>query len=194
MDVIRRVPFTGWLVTLLGLVFVVDPELVGQSYFLLAPWAHAGFSEVSQNLAVLIVTGWWLEHRVAWRQFAAVSLVAAYVTLYAPVVFGFGGWAQGVSGLTNVYVGYVWLVLVIGYGHRVGDVDGWRNHGVMVGYFGLMMVVTAKILVTAVRFTNNIARRMRWRLERALGLTLGVVWFLAREAGVKAPNVERVKA
>ena len=104
-------------------VYLVSPAITPLSYTLLAPWMHAGFGHIWQNLLVFVVLGAWVEHRVGWLTYLFFAVMIPYLALYLPVVFEYGGLSRGASGLTMALTGYMVPVLLVGLAERIESFD-----------------------------------------------------------------------
>ncbi|MFC4549487.1 MULTISPECIES: rhomboid family intramembrane serine protease [Halorussus] len=80
-DYLFRTPVTLVLATGMAIVYVADPPITPMSYTALAPWMHAGFGHLWQNLSVFVLLGAWIENRVGWSTFGVFAAVSSYLAL-----------------------------------------------------------------------------------------------------------------
>lgn len=187
----QRVPMTAVLTVWIVIIWLIDPKLEGLSYYVLAPWAHDGWSHIDQNLVMLVIFGglveWWVER---W-EFRVVSIGTAYFTLFGAVTLGLSGWSQGASGMTNVYVAFVGMVIASEFLHRFSDAVSLRDWVVVLGYFFGMMLFAGKAVVTGARLVGAVAPPENTTVgAHALGLVFGVLWFTAHRLVVESPGVQ----
>jgi membrane associated rhomboid family serine protease len=181
MAVVRRVPATAVLAVWIVVIWLIDPALEGLSYYVLAPWAHDGWSHLDQNLVILVIFGGLVERWVEWWEFSAVSIGTAYLSLFGPVTLGFGGWSQGASGTTNVYIGFVGIVVASRFLRRFADAVSLRDWAVVMIYFLGVVIFIGKLMVTGARFIGAAAPPEGTAVgAHALGLVFGMLWFATK--------------
>ena len=177
IDDIPWVTFTLTLV--MGAIHLASPAITPLSYIFLAPWMHAGFNHIWQNLLLFVVLGAWIERRVGWVTFLIFTVTIPYLALYLPVVFRYGGLSRGASGLTMALTGYVIPVLLVVLAERIESIEFEAREVIVVsGGFLVLVYLTADAWVTVQRFVSlkplpdNVAVS-----AHITGLVLGVLWF-----------------
>ena len=160
-------------------VSLVSPAITPLSYTLLAPWMHAGFGHIWQNLLVFFILGAWVERRVDWLTYLFFAVMISYLALYLPVVFEYGELSRGASGLTMALTGYVVPVLLVGLAERIESFE-FDSKDVAVG-LGVLLVLTYLSVVswvTVQRFVGLEPRPDGVSVSSHMtGLVLGVLWF-----------------
>lgn len=166
----------------MALVYVVNPAITPLTYTLLAPWMHAGFGHIWQNLLVFSLLGVGVERRVGWLSFGTFAVLIGYLALYLPVVLGYGGLSRGASGLTMALTGYAVPVLFVILTSRIDAFEQkWRE--VVVGILILfsLFYLTFDSGVTVKRFFYLAERPEGVSVSSHFtGLVLGAMWFVWR--------------
>jgi membrane associated rhomboid family serine protease len=160
-------------------VYLVSPAITPLSYTLLAPWMHAGFGHIWQNLLVFIVLGVWVERQVDWLTYLFFAVMIPYLALYLPVVFEYGGLSRGASGLTMALTGYMVPVLLADLAERIESFE-FDTKEVVVGLGILLVLVYLSVdsWVTVQRFVGLEPRPVGVSVSSHMtGLVLGVLWF-----------------
>lgn len=174
------VPWATALLTVwMAAVYVVDPTITPLSYTLLAPWMHAGFGHIWQNLLVFVVLGVGVERRVGSVAFGAFAVLIPYLALYLPVALEYGGLSRGASGLTMSLTGYAVPVLIVGLAQRIESFElDAREVAVGLGMFLVLLYLIVDAWVTVRRFVGIEPRPDGVSVSSHLtGLVLGLLWF-----------------
>jgi membrane associated rhomboid family serine protease len=163
----------------MGIIHIVSPAVTPLSYTVLAPWMHAGFNHISQNLILFVLLGAWIERRVGWATFLFSAVTIPYIALYLPVVFEYGGLSRGASGLTKMLAGYAIPVLFVNLARRTESFEfNWRE--IAVGFVTLCFLsyLLAGGWLTVQRFVGLEPRPDSVAVPAHLtGLVLGILWF-----------------
>jgi len=167
------------LAAFMVVVHVADPALTSLTYTAFAPWMHAGFGHIAENLIVFVVLGVGVERRVGSIPFAAFAVLIPYLALYLPVAFDYGGLSRGASGLTMALTGYAVFVLLVVLAERLdGFKVEWREVAVILGAFLAVLYLTVDSWVTVQRFFGFEPRPEGVSVSSHMtGLVLGVMWF-----------------
>ena len=179
---IPRTPVTFTLASVMTVVYLLDPVITELTYISLAPWMHAGWSHFCNNLLIFILLGVWTERRLGWLTFLFFAFPIPYLSLYAPVAFGYDGLSRGASGLTMALTGYAVPVLLTTLIKRLESFDpNWRE----VGHVGLHLLVVSYLItdafVTVKRFIGFSPRPEGVAVSAHFtALALGVLWFAWR--------------
>ena len=170
---------TPLLVVVMVVVYLVEPPITPVTYTGLAPWMHADWTHISQNLLVFVALGVWIEHRMGWLTYLFAAVTIAYLALYLPVVLGYGGLSRGASGLTMTLTGYAIPVLLVASAERVDSFE-FEPRQVAV-WMGVLLLVAYLVLdswLTVQRFIGLAPRPEGVSVSSHLtGLALGVLWF-----------------
>jgi len=170
---------TGTLMLGMSAIYLVSPAITPLSYTILAPWMHAGFNHIWQNMLLFVPLGAWAERRVGWIPFLLFVVMIPYLALYLPIVFEYGGLSRGASGLTMALTGYWVPVLLILLIRRIESFE-FDAKKVPVG-FGILLILaylTTDAWVTVQRFAGLEPRPGEVAVSaHATGLVLGVLWF-----------------
>lgn len=181
-DSLPRTPVTPALAVGMATVYVADPTITPLSYTALAPWMHAGWSHLWQNLLFFLLLGIWIERRVGWLTFGVFAALIPYLALYLPVAFEYGGLSRGASGLTMALTGYAVPALLATLAERIDsfEFDAWEV-ALGLGTLLVFIYLTFDAWVTVKRFFY-LAKRPDGVLVSAhfTGLVLGVLWFAWR--------------
>lgn len=170
---------TATLALGMGAIHLVSPVITPVSYTILAPWLHAGFGHLWENLLVFVLLGTWVEWRVGWVTFLVAALLIPYLALYLPVVFNYGGLATGASGLTKALTGYALPAGLVILLERIesGEVAA-RDVVVGLGLILFLVYLTVDAWVTVQRFLGLVSRPPGKAVSaHVTGLGLGVLWF-----------------
>lgn len=177
---IDDIPWVTFILTLgMMAIHLVSPAITPLSYTVLAPWMHAGFNHLWQNLLMFVLLGAWIERRVGWVTFLFFAVMIPYLALYLPVVFEYGELSRGASGLTMALTGYVVPVLLVDLAGRIESFE-FDAKEVVVGLGILLVLVylTADSWVIVQRFVGLEPRPDGVAVSaHATGLVLGVLWF-----------------
>lgn len=178
-DYVSRAPVTSALTVWMVVLYLISPELSsGFIYFVLAPWMHAGIGHISNNLAIFVILGVWVEHRVGWWEYLGFAVLLPYLALHVPSVWNFGNYAVGASALTMALTGYAIPVLLVGLVERVEDFE-YELREVVVWLVMLLAVLylSSDAWVTVQRFLGWEPRPERVAVGAHLaGLVLGFLW------------------
>jgi len=160
-------------------VYLVSPAITPLSYTLLAPWMHAGFGHIWQNLLVFLILGAWVERRVDWLTYLFFAVMISYLALYLPVVFKYGELSRGASGLTMALTGYVVPVLLVGLAERIESFElDAKDVAMGLGVLLVLTFLSVDSWVTVQRFVGLEARPDGVSVSSHMtGLVLGVLWF-----------------
>jgi len=160
-------------------VDIVYPAITPLSYTLLAPWMHAGFNHLWQNLLVFVLLGWWAERRVGSMTLGIFSTLIPYLAIYLPVTFEYGSLSRGASGLTMALTGYALFVLLFAIPQRLENIEfDIREGAVILGLFFLLLYLAVDASVTVQRFVGVQPRPDGVSVSSHMtGLVLGVLWF-----------------
>jgi membrane associated rhomboid family serine protease len=164
-------------------IYLASPEITPATYTLLAPWMHAGFRHISQNLLVFVPRSTWIEHRVGWRTYLFFAVMIPYLVLYIPVVAGYGGLSRGASGLTMTLTGFAIPILLVGLADRANSFDrfNWRASIIWLVIFLMAAYLTMDAWLTVERFIGLEPRPDGVSVSsHATGLLLGILWFAWR--------------
>lgn len=163
----------------MGAIHLVSPVITPVSYTILAPWLHAGFDHLWQNLFVFVLLGTWVEWRVGWVTFLVAALLIPYLALYLPAVFNYGGLATGASGLTKALAGYALPAGLVILVERI-ESGGVAARDVVIG-IGLLLFLTYLTVdawVTVRQFLGLVSGPTGTAVSaHVTGLGLGMVWF-----------------
>lgn len=177
---IDDIPWITFVLTL-GMValYLVSPAITPLSYTVLAPWMHASFNHLWQNLLVFVLVGTWVERRVGWVTFLFFAVMIPYLALYLPVSFKYGGLSRGASGLTMALTGYVVPVLLVVLAGRINSFEyDTREVAVGLGILIVLVYLISDSWVTVQRFVGLEPRPDGVAVSaHATGLVLGVLWF-----------------
>ncbi|MFC7238889.1 rhomboid family intramembrane serine protease [Saliphagus sp. GCM10025317] len=177
---IDDIPWITFALTLgMVVIYFVSPAITPLSYTVLAPWMHASFNHLWQNLLVFVLVGTWVERRVGWVTFLFFAVMIPYLALYLPVVLKYGELSRGASGLTMALTGYIVPVLLV---LLVGHIDSFefdaREVAVGLGILLILVYLTADSWVTVQRFVGLEPRPDGVAVSaHTTGLVLGVLWF-----------------
>lgn len=179
LDIVTRTPVTFSIAIGMVIVYLVDPPITSMSYVFLAPWMHAGFDHLWQNLLVFLLLGVWIENRVGSIPYLGFVWWAPYLSLYLPVVFDFGGLSRGASGLTKALGGFVGLVMFVGFSRRLQTLEyDWRPILTTVIHFLILVFLGVYILQSVERFFYLSPRPQGVSVaSHFTGLVLGWLWF-----------------
>lgn len=170
---------TFTLAALMTAVHIADPGITPLTYTVLAPWIHAGWSHLWQNLLVFLLLGAWVERRVGWGTFLFFTVTVPYLALYLPVAFDYGGLSKGASGLTMALTGYLLPVLLVAFPERI-ELFKLNARELAIG-LGILLVLSYLITdswVTVQRFVGFKPRPEGVSVSSHMtGLVLGVLWF-----------------
>lgn len=177
---IDDIPWITFALTL-GMVAIhlASPVITPLSYTVLAPWMHAGFNHLWQNLLVFVLLGAWIERRVGWVTFLFFAVMVPYLALYLPVMFEYGGLSRGASGLTMALTGYVIPVLLVVLAGQIESLElDARGMAIGLGTLLVLSYFTADVWVTIQRFAGLEPRPDGVAVSVHLtGIILGVLWF-----------------
>lgn len=166
----------------MAVIYLIEPPATPVTYTVLAPWMHADWTHLSQNLLVFVVLGVWVEYRMGWMTYLCAALLIPYLALYLPVVLGYGGLSRGASGLTMALTGYAIPVLLVSLVERI-DAGAFEARQVAV-WVGLVLFVTYLAVdswLTVQRFIGLAPHPDGVSVaSHFTGLTLGVLWFCWR--------------
>lgn len=177
---IDDIPWVTIVLTLgMGVTYLISPPITPLSYTVLAPWMHAGFNHILQNLIVFVLLGAWVERRVGSVRFLFFAVMIPYLALYLPVVFEYGEWSKGASGLTNALAGYTVPVLFVVLAGFIESFE-FETREVASG-IGMLVVLVYLIvdgLLTVQRFAGLEPPPEGVAVAaHVTGLVLGVLWF-----------------
>lgn len=177
-----RTPVTIILIVVMIVIYLVDPPITPVTYTVLAPWMHAGFTHLSQNLLVFLILGTWNEHRMGWPTYLFGAVMIPYLALYLPVVLGYGELSRGASGLTMALTGYAVPVLLLAIADRFDEFDlDPRQVAVWLGMFLLLAYLAVDSWLTIQRFVGLAPRPDGVSVaSHFTGLALGLLWFCWR--------------
>lgn len=165
----------------LGMVVIdiISPAIRPLSYTFLAPWMHAGFNHMWQNLLVFVLLGSWIEQRVGLVPFLFFAVLIPYLALYLPVVFSYGGLSRGASGLTMALTGYVVPVLFVALVGYIASFGGDGKEVVLgLGILFILAYLITDAWVTVQRFVEPDLRPDGVAVAAHFtGLILGILWF-----------------
>lgn len=174
------VPWITFALTLwMAVLHLASPALTPLSYTVLAPWLHAGFNHIWQNLLVFILLGGWVEKRVDWMGYLFFAVMIPYLALYLPVVFDYGGLSRGASGLTTALTGYTIPVLFI---VLVGLLESFEFDSMEMAVLLIVLLVLAFLIAdageTVQRFAGLEPKPDGVAVSAHMtGLFLGGLWF-----------------
>ncbi|AWB28446.1 rhomboid family intramembrane serine protease [Halococcoides cellulosivorans] len=180
MVTINDVPWVTFaLATGMVVVYFVSPAITPLNYTLLAPWMHAGFGHIWQNLLVFVVLGAWVEHRVGWLPFLFFVVMIPYLALHLPVVLEYGELSRGASGLTMALTGYVFPVLLVDLAKRIESFEcDAKEVAVGLGILLVLVYLSVDSWMTVQRFVGLEPRPGGVSVSSHMtGLVLGVLWF-----------------
>lgn len=163
----------------MGTIYLTSPAITPLSYTILAPWMHAGFNHLWQNLLMFVLLGAWAERRVGWITFLLFAVMISYLALYLPVVFEYGGLSRGASGLTMALTGYWLPVLLIVLIRRIESFEfDAREFLAGLGILVVLAYLTTDAWVAVQRFVGLEPRPDGVAVSaHATGLALGLLWF-----------------
>ena len=178
-DCLPRTPVTPVLVVVMVVVYLIDPPITPVTYTVLAPWMHADWIHISQNLLVFAILGILIEHRMSWLNYLFAVMMIPYLALYLPVVLGYGGLSRGASGLTMALTGYAIPVLLVTLAKRVDSfefepqqVAGWMGILLFMAYLALDSWLTVQRFIGLAPRPEGVSVSSHFT-----GLALGALWF-----------------
>ncbi|WP_315909654.1 rhomboid family intramembrane serine protease [Halapricum hydrolyticum] len=177
---INDIPWVTIILTLvMGATHLVSPTITPLSYTILAPWMHAGFNHLWQNLLVFVLLGTLVERRVGLVTFLLFAVLIPYLALHLPVVFEYGGPSRGASGLTMTLTGYAIPALVVDLAERIESFEAdARDVALGIGILLVLIYLSLDVWVTVQRFAGIQSRPDGVAVSaHATGLVLGVLWF-----------------
>jgi membrane associated rhomboid family serine protease len=181
-DRLPKILVTPVLTVVMVVIHLAKPPITPLTYTVLAPWIHADWTHIVQNLFIFVVLGTWVENRIDWLTYLFAALMIPYLALYLPVVLGYGGLSRGASGLTMVLTGYVIPVLLVDLGNQVDSLElEVRQVAVWLGMFILVTYLAVDSWLTIHRFIELTPRPDGVSVSSHLtGLILGILWFCWR--------------